>query len=298
MRLSQSAECQSTVSLLCDATDGRLTAVRGERARQRRPVTVRREDDDRELYVSSGSEALLETWPSLRDWVAGSRAELLARQQADEAAAAWHAHGRRDGDLWSGPRMAIASRYLDSGGDVVLLDRVSREFLAASTERGRRASHLALQRRRSIVAGACALLLVAAGGIRLANGTSGSPPGGQSIVLRFGDDARKLAALNPNGSAHERASQNMCSAIKSLAADAQAFLLPPDTLTAQSWSAAIGEASSGAGECIAGLFKHDSSPVTSGIAEIYDADHTFLYVSIQVKEYVNARTSVRPTAHE
>jgi hypothetical protein len=115
--------------------------------------------------------------------------------------------------------------------------------------------------------------------------------GGQSIILRLEDDANKLAALNPNGSADKRVSENMCSAIKSLTADAQAYLLPPNTLTAQSWSAAIGEASSGAGECLAGIIQHDSSLTTSGIAEIYDADHTLINVSIQIKDDVYAWTS-------
>lgn len=134
-------------------------------------VTVRREG--REEYISIGSEALLATWPRLRDWVAESRADLLARQQVADAGASWHARGRRDADLWSGSRLAIASCFADGGGDVELPDQLSLEFLAASMEHGRRAGSWVLRRRRALIAGACALLLVVAGGIWLSNGSSG-----------------------------------------------------------------------------------------------------------------------------
>jgi WD40 repeat protein len=138
-------------------------------------VIVRCQDGDQEQCVSIGPGVLLEAWQRPRDWIAGSRAELLARQQVAAAGAAWHERGRRDADLWSGSRMAIASCFVDGGGDVELPDQLSREFLTASMERGRRTGSLVLRHRRAAIAGACALLLVVVGGIWLANG---SPVGG------------------------------------------------------------------------------------------------------------------------
>lgn len=157
-------------------------------------VIVGFRDDDQEQCVSIGSEALPGTWPRLRDWVAESRADLLARQQVAAAAVAWQARGRRDTDLWSGSRMAIASRFADGGGDVELADQLSGEFLAASAARRPRPGLRVPRRRRLVIAGACALLLVAAAGFWLANG---SPGGGaaqnQAWSQQLTSDAEALS---------------------------------------------------------------------------------------------------------
>jgi WD40 repeat protein len=156
-----------------DAEPTRETALRKLQAAD--VITVHRGDDNQPRYVSVGSEALLENWPRLCEWVAGNRADLLARQKVAAAGAAWHERGRRDADLWSGSRIAIAERLTDgTGGDVELLDHLSKEFIAASRDRGRRVGGRALRRRRVLTAGGCALLLVACG-TWLAND---SPDGG------------------------------------------------------------------------------------------------------------------------
>lgn len=158
-------------------------------------VTVSSEGGVREPRVSAGDEALLETWPRLRDWISGNRADLLARQQVAAAGAAWHAHGRDGGDLWPGSRMAVASGFADGEGDVELLDSVSREFLAASRERGRGTRGPVLRRRRSILAGVCALLLVALG-LWLSNRPSGGAEQNAARSQQLISDAERLSG-NP-----------------------------------------------------------------------------------------------------
>lgn len=158
-------------------------------------VRVDSESSAQDPSVSAGAETLLETWPRLRDWVSGNRADLLARQQVAAAGGAWAAHGRADGDLWSGSRMSVASGLIGGEGDVDLLDSVSREFLAANLERGRGTRGLSLRRRRSILAGACALLLVAFG-LWLSGRSSGGAEQNAARSQQLISDAEALSG-NP-----------------------------------------------------------------------------------------------------
>lgn len=112
--------------------------------------------------------------------------------------------------------------------------------------------------------------------------------GGEDILFGLDDDARKLATLDPSGSARATGSKSTCSAIMSVSAKAKAYLPPPDQLVAQSWSTVISEASTGAQECLTGFSQHDSSLVTSGIIEIYDADHLINTMFGQIDDDLHA----------
>jgi Zn-dependent protease with chaperone function len=112
--------------------------------------------------------------------------------------------------------------------------------------------------------------------------------GGENIIDQFGNDAGKLAALDANETVRASESENKCSTIMSLVVDAQAYLPPPEPLILQSWSSAIGEASTGARECLAGLSRHDDSLVISGIAEIYGANNEMNNIIGQIGDDVNA----------
>lgn len=119
--------------------------------------------------------------------------------------------------------------------------------------------------------------------------------GGESIIDRFDGDASKLAAMSPNESAHEDAMKSVCFAVESVVANAQAYLQPPDTLIAPSWSAAIGEAATGARECLAGFSRNNSSLAISGIYEIYDADHKVDNIDYEIGNLMKA-SPIRPSS--
>lgn len=123
---------------------------------------------------------------------AEERAEF-ARQLA-WAARAWHDRGRRDADLWDGPRTATAAGF-DAAG--LGADPLARDFLAASRERQAGAAGRGLRRRRrAVIAAACALLIVIAGGIWLANGSPDSGARDSAWSRQLIDDADALTG-NP-----------------------------------------------------------------------------------------------------
>jgi hypothetical protein len=119
--------------------------------------------------------------------------------------------------------------------------------------------------------------------------------GGGSIITRFEGDVSELAAQVQNGPVHGKAPEGACSAITAVVADAHKYLPPPDTLIAQSWSAAIDEASAGTRECLAGLSRNDGALATSGVLQIYNAYHAVNDISRQVNNGVCIATHPHET---
>ncbi|TDV55029.1 protein kinase domain-containing protein [Actinophytocola oryzae] len=110
--------------------------------------------------VSLSHDALLTSWPRLRQWVDEDRAALLVRQQLGEAVTNWRKGGQDRGDLYRGARLAAALDWSNGRADVSADERA---FLTAS-ERDRRRT---TRRLRGFVVGLAALLVLAlvAGGI-------------------------------------------------------------------------------------------------------------------------------------
>ncbi|GAA2452185.1 WD40 repeat domain-containing protein [Streptomyces glaucus] len=94
------------------------------RLAEARLVTV----DRAEVRISH--EALLRAWPRLRRWIEEDRAELLRRQQLEEAADAWESAGRDPAYLYRGTRLAAVDSWAEAR--VRSLRALDREFLDAS----------------------------------------------------------------------------------------------------------------------------------------------------------------------
>lgn len=93
--------------------------------------------DSRLVTVSEGSvevahEALLREWPRLREWIGEDADGRRLRRQITQAATAWDADDRDEGELYRGARLAAA---LDWSTDHALdLNELEREFVNESRE--------------------------------------------------------------------------------------------------------------------------------------------------------------------
>ncbi|MGI9602939.1 MAG: protein kinase domain-containing protein [Acidimicrobiales bacterium] len=111
-------------------------------------------------------EAMLATWPRLRQWIEESRDDLRTRQRIARAAESWHSEQRDPALLYRGTPLEAAMAWLEEHPHD--LGRESQEFLDASAaERDREAEARAAagqrqQRRRRLAVGALAVLAVAA----------------------------------------------------------------------------------------------------------------------------------------
>jgi WD40 repeat protein/transcriptional regulator with XRE-family HTH domain len=146
-------------------------------------------------------EALLSAWPRLREWVDADRAGLRVHRRLTEAAGVWQQADRDPHTLLRGGRLVTATEWV--ADHPAALNRSEQAFLAASCEaataeqvRERRRA----RRLRSLLAVACALLLVT-GGLtgylfqqrRLADGQRD-----QAISRRVATDADRLRDMNRN----------------------------------------------------------------------------------------------------
>ncbi|SER07121.1 WD40 repeat [Lentzea xinjiangensis] len=116
-------------------------------------------DDD---SVEISHEAVIRSWPRLRDWLAEARDDLRVHRRLTTAAADWEAHGRDAGSLYRGAPLTQAADWAQREPDA--LNAAEKAFLDASKAA---AEHdLATERRRTttlrrVVALLAALLLVA-----------------------------------------------------------------------------------------------------------------------------------------
>ncbi|MEU9917868.1 helix-turn-helix domain-containing protein [Streptomyces sp. NPDC051001] len=106
-------------------------------------------------------EALITSWPRLREWIEEDRERLRVHRHLTEAAHAWQDLGREEGALSRGSRLTAALEHFGGAAREDLTD-VERAFLDASRgheQKGRRRYRLLL----TAVTAALCLALVAAG---------------------------------------------------------------------------------------------------------------------------------------
>jgi len=107
-----------------------------------------------EQSVRITHEALLRSWPRLRDWINTDRSGNLLRQQIDEAAAAWERDRYDNAALLRGGRLDTARAWAaDHPADV---NPLSSRFLATSVRQERKGTRL----RRAVTAVLAALTLI------------------------------------------------------------------------------------------------------------------------------------------
>ena len=112
--------------------------------------------------VEISHEALIRTWPRLREWIAEDREGLRVHRQLTSAAQAWEALGEDDGSVYRGTRLALAKDWADRNSQA--LNATERRFLSASViaaERERTAERLRARTLRRLVALLSVLLLAA-----------------------------------------------------------------------------------------------------------------------------------------
>ncbi len=114
--------------------------------------------------VQLSHEALLRSWPRLREWVEIDRAGAVARQQLDEAAREWDERGRDPSYLFAGSRLAGVRAWAEPGGQRAELSPVGRDFLDGSVAHElaeQRATTRRTRRLRQLLAAVTALLIFA-----------------------------------------------------------------------------------------------------------------------------------------
>ncbi|MGH3869172.1 MAG: helix-turn-helix domain-containing protein [Pseudonocardiaceae bacterium] len=109
-------------------------------------------------------EALLRSWPRLRQWIDTDRAGNLIRQELDAAAAGWDREGRDTAGLYRGARLATARTWATSTTQSADLSPVASAFLAASTQQ----EHHAARLRRAVLVVLSVLALVVSGAVGVA----------------------------------------------------------------------------------------------------------------------------------
>ncbi|MFI6100261.1 XRE family transcriptional regulator [Lentzea sp. NPDC051213] len=113
-------------------------------------------------HVEIAHEALIRSWPRLRDWLAQDRDGLRLHRQLTEAAGEWRSLGHDPGALYRGTRLSLARDWAARHGG--LLSGPERRFLDAShAAETRRARAL-----RRTVAVLSVLLVLAAGAVVVA----------------------------------------------------------------------------------------------------------------------------------
>ncbi|MCI0688656.1 MAG: hypothetical protein L0Y54_15685 [Sporichthyaceae bacterium] len=113
--------------------------------------------------VEIAHEALIRSWPRLRDWLAADREGLRIHRQLTESAAAWDELGRDPGALYRGARLASVREWLARANDQ-RLTIAEQHFLDTSTAAESAERNAAIQRQRRLrrLAGALAAALVLA----------------------------------------------------------------------------------------------------------------------------------------
>jgi len=106
--------------------------------------------------VEIAHEALIGSWPRLREWLTENREALHLHRRLTEAAADWVSHERDPGLLYRGSRLAAWQRQPETA-----LNDQERAFLTASRAGSLREQVVARRRRNLVVMGlSCALVVV------------------------------------------------------------------------------------------------------------------------------------------
>ena len=108
-------------------------------------------------------EVLIREWPTLRAWLDDDRHGIRLHRQLGAAARLWDTGGRDPSDLYRGTRLGAAAEWAEHHPED--LNATERSFIDAGVEdadRGRRAQLRTNRRLRGLLAGAVALLVLAA----------------------------------------------------------------------------------------------------------------------------------------
>jgi WD40 repeat protein len=97
-----------------------------------RLVTIGTVGPAAEPHVELSHEALLRSWPRLRDWIDEDRAGLLVHRRVTTAATEWSRLDRDAGALYRGAQLSEALAWAERDPDAA--NPLEREFLAASRE--------------------------------------------------------------------------------------------------------------------------------------------------------------------
>ncbi|GHI09177.1 hypothetical protein AQI88_13050 [Streptomyces cellostaticus] len=101
-------------------------------------------------------EALLHSWPRLREWIDADRAGRLTHQNLEETAAAWERDHRDTSLLYRGSRLEVAGTWAATAPPGTL-STLAQDFLAACSRARRRTTRI----RRTVIAVLAALGLIA-----------------------------------------------------------------------------------------------------------------------------------------
>ncbi|MGR6917959.1 nSTAND1 domain-containing NTPase [[Actinomadura] parvosata] len=150
--------------------------------------------------VEIAHEALIRSWPRLRDWLAEDRDGLRLHRQLTEAAEAWEAEGRDEGALYRGTRLAVAKDW--AAAKTPRLSARERDFLEAgiaAEAREQAAARRQARRLRQLVALLAVLLVIATATTVNAVGSGRMAAGQRDIALsqKVAADAVEVRAANP-----------------------------------------------------------------------------------------------------
>jgi WD40 repeat protein/energy-coupling factor transporter ATP-binding protein EcfA2 len=150
--------------------------------------------------VEIAHEALIRSWPRLRDWLSDDREGLRIHRQLTEATDAWESIERDPGALYRGIRLARANDWAADHGEMLTMRE--REFLETSLSV--QAAEQAADRRRTrrlrrLVALLAVLLLLASAAIVYAVRANRDATAQRDIALarKVVGDATALRATNP-----------------------------------------------------------------------------------------------------
>ncbi|MFI6291485.1 hypothetical protein ACIBEJ_07835 [Nonomuraea sp. NPDC050790] len=160
--------------------------------------------------VEIGHEALLHSWPRLREWLAADREGLRTHQRLAEAAETWHSLGRDPGALYRGVRLAAAREWAErdtqpppGGGEPrwPALSAQEAEFLEASLAACAREQRQARRRAlaaRTLIAVLTAMVVIAGAATGYARSQQAAATGQRNTALsqRVAERAIQLRTVN------------------------------------------------------------------------------------------------------
>jgi hypothetical protein len=95
-------------------------------------LTIEGNLSEKEAFVEVAHEALIRSWPQLRNWIDADRAGLRTRNRLSESTREWENSGRDSSYLYSGARLAVAREWAGLHPDELSVDE--QDFLDASVE--------------------------------------------------------------------------------------------------------------------------------------------------------------------
>ncbi|EME55844.1 eIF2A-related protein [Amycolatopsis decaplanina] len=107
--------------------------------------------------VEIAHEALIRSWPRLRDWLTEDRDGLRIHRQLTDAAQAWDTLDRDPGALYRGTRLNLARDWVNDPQQRAHLNALEQQFLNVSDQAARQRT----RRQRLLVATLAALLVLA-----------------------------------------------------------------------------------------------------------------------------------------